>query len=195
MGGFGSGRWVRSDAKVTTGSVVSIDVRCWRRDGLLRAGTAFDCAWNANGQQVGGMLVRVGPISVHLAYQFWRSDGSRVAMNYYVPLEWTPCHFGGERPWFRCPGCGRRCARLYGADQLFTCHRCQGLAYISQRQSSADRALRRAQSIRVKLGGTANVFEAFPDKPPWMRWRTYWRHRHEAQTAEAQSLKMLVRES
>jgi hypothetical protein len=35
---------------------------------------------------------------------------------YAVLLEWTRCHYGGERAWFRCPviGCGRRVAILYG---------------------------------------------------------------------------------
>ena len=45
--------------------------------------------------------------------------------NYPVWLDWTPCHFGGERPWFRCPamGCGRRVAILYGG-RIFACRHC-----------------------------------------------------------------------
>ncbi len=33
-------------------------------------------------------------------------------------LEWTPCNFGGERPWFVCPGkgCAKRVAILYGNE-------------------------------------------------------------------------------
>lgn len=27
-----------------------------------------------------------------------------------VGVEWTPCTFGGDRPWLLCPGCGRRVA-------------------------------------------------------------------------------------
>ena len=29
-----------------------------------------------------------------------------------VKLAWTNCHFGNKRPWFRCPQCDRRCAKL-----------------------------------------------------------------------------------
>lgn len=31
---------------------------------------------------------------------------------YRAAIEWTPCHLGGERPWFLCPSCGRRMAKL-----------------------------------------------------------------------------------
>ena len=42
-----------------------------------------------------------------------------------VPLAWTPCNVGGERPRFVCPGvvngarCGRRVAILYGPGKCF----------------------------------------------------------------------------
>jgi hypothetical protein len=39
---------------------------------------------------------------------------------YPARLDWTPCHFGGERAWWRCPavGCGRRVALLSGSHQV-----------------------------------------------------------------------------
>jgi hypothetical protein len=103
-----------------------------------------------------------------------------------VPLEWTPCNFGGERPWFVCPGagCGRRVAVLYGPGRYFLCRHCYGLSYQSQREDKMHRALRRAQKIRQRLGGTANMMEPFPDKPNGMHHDTYlrlfWEH-HEAE--------------
>lgn len=48
-----------------------------------------------------------------------------------VDLDWTPCHFGGRRPWFRCPECGRRAGRLYGGGR-FVCRKCAGFRYESQ---------------------------------------------------------------
>jgi len=58
----------------------------------------------------------------------WGSGGA-----YLVPLDWTRPHFGGRRPWLRCPaqGCGRRVRILYrplGAP-VFACRRCHGLTY------------------------------------------------------------------
>jgi hypothetical protein len=31
--------------------------------------------------------------------------------HYPVAVEWTPCPFGGNRAWFRCPACSRRAER------------------------------------------------------------------------------------
>jgi hypothetical protein len=56
-----------------------------------------------------------------------------------INLETTPCNFGGERWWFRCPlvkngqPCGRRCFKLYcppGQD-YFGCRECYDLTYES----------------------------------------------------------------
>jgi hypothetical protein len=84
-----------------------------------------------------------------------------------VSLEWTPCIFGGERPWFTSPevACGRSMATLCGPGQCFLYHHCLDLRYESQHEDKKDRALRRAQKIRECLGGSANVLVPFPDKP------------------------------
>jgi hypothetical protein len=52
-----------------------------------------------------------------------------------VPLDWTPCHFGGERPWFICGNCGRRVAVIYGAGKYFACRHCYDLTYRSCQES------------------------------------------------------------
>ena len=48
-------------------------------------------------------------------------------------LSRSSCHYGGERPWFLCPHCGRRVAILYGGA-VFACRTCYGLAYEVQRE-------------------------------------------------------------
>ena len=59
-----------------------------------------------------------------------------------VPIRWTPCRFGGERPWFVCDVhangvyCGRRVAKLYGAGRLFACRHCYRLGYAIQRDGT-----------------------------------------------------------
>jgi hypothetical protein len=103
-----------------------------------------------------------------------------------VALSWTACNFGGERPWFVCPGagCSRRVAVLYGPGKYFLCRHCYDLRYESQREDKMHRALRRAQKIWEGLGGSANMMEPFPERPKGMHHDTYmrmfWEH-HEAE--------------
>ncbi len=102
-----------------------------------------------------------------------------------VALAWTACYFGGRRPWFVCPGagCGRRAAVLYGG-RFFRCRRCHDLADESPRRSPGGRALGKAQRVRARLGGTANMLEPFPSRPKGMHRRTYERVAREAAAAE-----------
>jgi hypothetical protein len=92
-----------------------------------------------------------------------------------------PCRFGGVRPYFVCPGvvsgiiCRRRVAKLYGAGAHFLCRHCYRLAYASQREDRYDRALRRANSIRVRLGGEPGMASQFPARPKGMHQQTYER--------------------
>jgi hypothetical protein len=54
-----------------------------------------------------------------------------------VPLSWTACNLGGQRPWFFCPGagCGRRVVILYAPGCYFLCRHCYDLSYESQREN------------------------------------------------------------
>jgi hypothetical protein len=110
-----------------------------------------------------------------------------------VPVSWTACHLGGQRPWFICSVCcdgrycGRRAAVLYCAGELFACRRCYGLAYASQQEAPMHRGIGQARKIRMRLGGSANLCEPFPEKPKRMHWRTYLGMRARAQAAEHHS--------
>jgi hypothetical protein len=108
-----------------------------------------------------------------------------------IPLTWTACAFGSQRPWFRCP-CGRRVAILYGYGELFECRQCCGLAYESQAQSPTFRSISRAHAIRDRLGGDPDVFSFFPKKPPGMHRRTYHRLRARGQAADRQTIDLFA---
>ena len=110
-------------------------------------------------------------------------------------LDWTPCNLGGQRPWFRCParGCGRRVAILYGGA-IFACRHCYRLAYPSQRETADDRAARRADSIRERLGWEPGILNGPGLKPKGMHWRTFKRLKAEHDAFVAESLAGMMTE-
>ncbi len=103
-----------------------------------------------------------------------------------VEMDWTRLPSGGKRPWFLCPSCSRRCAVLYSLGSGIICRKCGGLSYESQNEPGHFRALRKAQKIRVRLGGSANMTEPFPSRPHYMHQRTYLRLRDRYEAAMEQ---------
>ena len=190
MGGVGSGSWYRFDKKTTTGECHSLDVRYLYREGLLKSGSWFSLRWSRAEREtgsIGGVVEGTQtPERVILSYRHRRGpSGEWEDVREPVPLTWTECNFGGERPWFICPGagCGRRAAILYGPGRYFLCRHCYDLSYQCQRENAMYRAIHKAQSIRERLGGSANMMEPFPEKPKGMHWKTYerlWWEHHEA---------------
>ena len=157
-------------------------MRYLHREGLLKPGFWFTLRWSRSGRETGSIRCTVigeaKPDSVILTYRHRSSPaGEWEDVREPVPLSWTPCNFGGERSWFICPGanCGRRVAVLYGLGRYFLCSHCYDLTYESQRENEMHRALRRAQAIRERLGGSANMMEPFPEKPKGMHLKTYMR--------------------
>lgn len=67
------------------------------------------------------------------------SSSEKREVDYVVPLSFTECNYGGERPWFLCPekDCGRRVAKLYKppTGDLFLCRECHDLTYQSSQRS------------------------------------------------------------
>jgi hypothetical protein len=182
LGGVGSGSWYRFDKKTTTGECHSVDVRYLPREGLLKSGSWFSLRWSRADREtgsIGGVVEGTHtPERVILTYRHRRGLGGEWGdVRECVPLAWTACNFGGERPWFICPGagCGRRVAVLTGPGRYFLCRHCYLLVYKSQRENRMYRALHKAQAIRERLGGSANMMEPFPDRPKGMHWSTYER--------------------
>jgi hypothetical protein len=186
MGGRGSGRqW--GTVRGTTAECPALDVRRLQKGELLLPGRSFPCEWTESGKKVASVYVRTYEDRIELSYDHLGAIGWK-RQHYAVSLEWLPCHYGGRRPWFRCPaiGCGRRVAIIYGRGP-FACRQCHRLAYPSQRLVGFRRAVNRAQAIRKRLGGTANLFEPFPKKPKGMHWRTFLRLRDHYEDANAAS--------
>lgn len=182
-------------------SCLSIDVRRWHRDGLLRSSRTFTWTWSSDGELLARTGVAVDAEGVLLTFE-WRHRGASESAQsrQRMPLTWTKCHLGGVRPWFLCPEntgegkcCGRRVARLYiGHSNLFACRLCHGLTYASQSKNPRDRAIGRARKLRARLGGGPSVLDPVPEKPPRMHRRTYFRLSGKAMRAQERALGLLA---
>lgn len=189
MGGFGSGR-PSGYGRDTVESCRSIDVNRLHREGCLRPGWWGGWQWTRDGEKVASITMRAEEGRLVLSYNYRRHGDEWQSVEEPVPIIQVPCRFGGSRPYFRCPGvvngiaCGRRVAKLYGPGKYFLCRHCYRLAYPSQSEGEWDRALRRANKIRVRLGGDPGMCEPFPERPKGMWERTYTRLQNEAFEAE-----------
>lgn len=181
MGGMGSGRRSYVNAKDTTDDYRSIDVRFLNRSGLLKPYLSYRLRWSRNGEGRASIRVVTDVDEVIFAYRHRRHGKGWKDESYPIHLDWTPCTMGGKRPWFRCPvrGCGRRVAILYCIG-IFACRKCHQLNYPSQRESFDDRACRRADHIRDKLGWEPGILNGHGPKPKGMHWKTFfnlsWQH-------------------
>lgn len=173
MGGIGSGRRYHS-GKDTTSNLRALDIRRLKHEGLLQIGKSSGWYWSRNGVTTASINICTEIDRINLSYRN-RSNGSEwQLMEYPVYLELTPCNLGGHRVWFKCPakGCGRRVAILYGGS-IFACRHCHNLAYQSQRETHDDRAMRRADNIRHRLGWKAGIANPPGGKPKGMHWKTF----------------------
>lgn len=113
-----------------------IDIRAWKRAGML------SCPWQGlwewrdpdTRELTASISVRTGAHAIELNYNVC---GVQVAQR--IDLDRTACHKGGDRPWFLCPGCGRRVAILHMRGQRFRCRKCHDLPYLSQRHDEIGR--------------------------------------------------------
>ncbi len=172
MGGPGSGNCWRYGVKATTDDYRVLDVRHLARGGVLMPGHWSGWKWTRDGETTASIQMQAEQERVILAYRH-RSGGAEWKDEQYpVRIVRTPCHLGGSRARFLCPvvGCGRRVAPLYGGG-IFACQHCYQLAYASAREDISDRAARRADKRRGRLGWEPGILNGNGGKPKRMRWR------------------------
>jgi hypothetical protein len=94
-------------------------------------------------------------------------------------LTWTPCTYGGERPWFVCPVCERRVAKLFSprirTRPDWACRHCHDLRYDCQVKPPTFAAIHQWKEARARLGAT--IYDRVVDikRPKRMHWKTYRR--------------------
>ena len=166
MGNIFSGWYGKRGGKSTTDDILFIDIRHWRREGLLRPWAHFTLTWKVGGKAVDSISVAKEP-------------SRAIVGTVKVMLSRTPCFLGGYRAWFLCPLCRRRCCLLYLGNG-FACRQCLRLAYRVEHEAPKRRALRAAEKIVRKLHTDIRRPEG---KPAWRRWTTHQRLSAQAEKA------------
>ena len=181
MGGWGSGgSWGFGKRKCE--EALRLDIRSIKRRDCLIPGKRFSWQWLTRGEVRSSIGIKVHDHHVVLNYSHQKEP-----VEQQILFEWTPCNYGGERAWWRCPHCGKRCAVLYGAGKYFSCRACQGLVYTSTCETARDRKFRRANDLRYKIGAEAGSLNRLPIfKPKGMHQKTWDKIRWEIQELEHQ---------
>lgn len=159
MGGWGSGRWplgYRKKRTVEESWPLSVATLA---DGISHGPPYVGSVkWTQGGQDCGNIGYRIldgggGGIVAQLAYSITQG-GAKTDFDYSVPITWARAGFGPERPFFLCPRCGRRVAKLYmpPAGGRFLCRTCHGLTYQSCQDSHKWDSLFKRAGIDPWLG-------------------------------------------
>lgn len=166
MGGRGSGSYYHSSNTATLEEVKRIDIRYMRRRGLLRPNWTGSLSWTCRGEPAGDIRYTCFTDRIVFNYRVRSGGEDWQPVEQIVYFDRTPCHIGGDRLWFRCPYCHRRCEVLALADKYPACRKCYRLPYRSQCIDRLGRLQMRQEKLEAMLWG---------DKRKW--WRTEKRER------------------
>lgn len=159
----------------------SIGVRQLRGEGRLGSGGRVTWAWR---DESGKVLSAVGIVVCDsmVDFDYWIDDQP---VNQSVVFVKTACHYGGERTWFLCPCCGRRCAHVYFGSQV-ACRTCHRLKYPSQSDDGMTATWRAQRKLEARLGG-----ENYWRKPKGMHETTFRRIRQQITELESKRNRLL----
>jgi hypothetical protein len=185
MGGYGSGR---PSYKQKAEDCRSLDVNRFHRDGCLVPGRTGNWVWSRDGKKIGRIDYKAEDGRLVLDYKVRMYGGDWEPIKHSIRINYADCHYGGQRPNFRCPGvvnghhCGRRVGKLFAGGKYFLCRHCYKIAYGSQSETRCDRMLRRANKRRMALGGEPGTAYWIAPKPKGMWNRTYQRQKSEVRS-------------
>lgn len=153
-----------------TAGKLAVDIRRLQRDGHLAGHQRMTWRWSSGA----AVEMETSPDDVTLIYRYkdrqgdWRDVAQRIA------IMRTPCHYGGNRPWFACPRCSARVAIIY-LWNVPLCRKCARLVYPSQSKDAIDRSWGRTERVMRRLGQVGEGPHAIPRRPKGMRQATFER--------------------
>ena len=124
----------------------------------------------------GSVFVQVAEESITVSY----SVSPNAVLSYTLPLERSPCRYGGQRGAVRCLGCGNHslgcnhaCRVLYISSQGPQCRRRIGLPYRSQQNDRLANLYLKLNKLRYALGCAPGAGPLLPSRPVRMHRRVY----------------------
>lgn len=175
MGGILSGRKPAQNTKSLPEDFITLDVRELRKREGLAPKQSYNLHKYSCGKRIGILAVTTHQDRLSLQYTAFNEQNRQCSFQ-FTAIDWTPCHFGGRRPWFVCPNenCGKRVAILYGPHP-FLCRNCQGIAYQSQRENEIQRLIRKMEALRAKFSGPTKTVGSAKElsRPKGVHQRTF----------------------
>ncbi|MDP2664197.1 MAG: hypothetical protein Q8P08_02050 [bacterium] len=143
------------EAKTETTALKRIDIRSLNHGGLFSGWNTATVTWASHrGEEGDTASVDFLPGGRHISLSCEFQNFSDGNLEQSVPLDTTPCFFGGSRYWFFCPLCNHRVAVLYLENNHFGCRHCYNLTYASrnEKRGSFCYPFVRALQLEEKIG-------------------------------------------
>ncbi|XVH33888.1 hypothetical protein ACNS7O_19025 (plasmid) [Haloferacaceae archaeon DSL9] len=135
-----------------------LDVNWCNSEGVLKPGHSGTITWSSEHGENNGISYifrSLGENDVlelrYSRYNRYLDDEPR-NVTCTIPIDYTECNFGGERPWFRCPQCHDRVGKLYSTPRSdhYVCRDCGNLIYQSQEHTSELVSALRAERTAIE---------------------------------------------
>ena len=163
MGGYGSGN--HGGRPIVEGQLCLDVNRMHRTNSLI--GWNGVISWTNNfGEKIGAINLTSGVDCMTAAGSL---NGSPWRQTFHIT--WTPCNYGGSRPWFQCPSCSSRRSKLYLRHGGIACRHCYGLTYASTREGAEGRLWLKKRKLEAKIIDDGDRYL----KPKRMHWSTFER--------------------
>lgn len=173
MGGMGSGGH-NSKGRRTVEGQYRLDASDLKRRGLTRNGSVSHLYWKGSDTASGPSLKVVGgEDAITLSYawrrdeQPWQDHEERVALRHHKR------NFGSTETYFLCPKCARTVKRLYGGGVRYLCRHCHNLVHGSTQERPGNRATRKNQKLRRRIGVEIGLGDWIGPKPKGMHRKTF----------------------
>ncbi|ACT59335.1 hypothetical protein [Hirschia baltica] len=184
MGGFGSGG--HNLRKRYLEQFRSLNAAYFQKHSILTDGWRGMIHWKNDSQDKPCISVEGGRNQVTLIYRA-RQDNAADWKNVRdtFPIVWSPRHLGGAQAYFGCLRCNARAKLLYLANLHFRCRKCHNLVHASSQEQPGNRATRKNQKLRAKLGAPQGLGDYVP-RPKGMHETTFQHYLERIEEAECE---------